>query len=122
MPEQEKFQPTPEQTIEGKFGKETLERASNVSKSVWVTMREALINIADQAGTSQQQQEEAEKYLTMWQDFANILAVRTRGQNTTSPELVETALKGAHALLAIKPLQEFEEPAKKMIEALQTHY
>jgi len=122
MPEQERFQPTREQIIEAKFGKETLEQAASFSKSMFDTMKTALANIGNQEGSSQQQKEKVEQYFAMWRDFANGLFARTSSENATSPEIVETAIKGANALLAVEPLREYDESAQKMKEALEKRY
>ena len=68
-PKQEKYRPTREEIIEGKFGKEYIEKAEQISRTVFEQIKSGLANIGLEEGTSQEQREKAQQFLEMWNQF-----------------------------------------------------
>lgn len=122
MSENEKWQPSIEDRIEAKFGKEALEEAARISTNIFKQIKIAMLDIGLEAGPSDQQQEKARKLLEMWHDFSNGLFTRTSSQNLRSPEVVTTAIRGAAALMSVEPERERDESAKAMVDALKNRY
>lgn len=115
-----KFQSTPDQIIEGKFGKKPIEEAGQTSRTIFEQIKAGILNIGTKEGASQEQQGEVKRHLEIWREFANGLFARTSSDNAKSPEVVRTAIDGANALLAVEPTG--DKSAQKMIEALKQRY
>lgn len=122
MPEQERYRPSIEEIVEGKFGKEMLEEAAGTTKEIYETIKQGLANIGLGEGSSSQQRQAAESYLAMLREFANNLFARTASENLTSPEKVRTAIEGANALLSAEPTDEGKAAAEKMMQELERRY
>ncbi|OGF26616.1 hypothetical protein A2242_00145 [Candidatus Falkowbacteria bacterium RIFOXYA2_FULL_47_9] len=121
-PKQEKYRPTREEIIEGKFGKEYIEKAEQISRTVFEQIKSGLANIGLEEGTSQEQREKAQQFLEMWNQFANGLFVRTLDADKKSPEEIKTAIEAANSLFSPEPTNEGEKAAKKMIEELEKRF
>lgn len=120
--ERERAPKTPEQTIEGRFGKETLAAAEEVGRSIGEEVKAALAQICYGEGSSRELDEEAKKYLARWRKFTDGLTARTSSENKRSPESVAAAIEGASALMSVGTTPEGREAARKMIEALETRF
>jgi len=116
------WRPSLEQIIEDKFGKETLEEAASLSKSISREMKIRIAEVGYAEGTSRQPKKEVREYLNMWREFVNSLFDRTSSVNLRSPEIVKIAIEGATAILSAEPTREGREAASKMVEALTRRY
>jgi hypothetical protein len=117
-----KWQPTPDQILEGKFGEAPIREAERISRSIFEQIKAGIIDIGMQEGTSQEQQEKVKQCLEMWHEFSRGLFARTSSVNAKSLETVETVIRGANSLLSVKPTNENNEAAQKMVEALNQRY
>lgn len=113
---------SPDEQIEAKFGRDFLEAAAGVSKSIFTEIKLRLVDIGNSEGSSSQQREKAKEVLAMWREFANNLLARTSSDNLRSPEMVDTAIKGASALMSPEPTREGNVAAKALTERLQKRY
>jgi hypothetical protein len=120
--ERERAQQTPEQLIERRFGKETLATAEGLGGASALIIKDALVGMSTEEGSTREQDASVEKYLDRWRDFLNGLTARTASVNAASPEIVATVMDGANALLSVEPTHEGKEAATKMIEALKKRY
>ena len=120
--EREGIQQTQEQLIERRFGKETLAAAEMYGGSAALIIKDGLVGMSTEEGSTREQDASAEKHLDRWRDFLNGLSARTSSVNATSPEIVATVMDGANALLSVEPTREGREAARKMIEALRKRY
>jgi hypothetical protein len=111
-----------DQQIEAKFGAGKIEAAAGVTRQIFDLIKQEMAQIGTEEGNSAQLTEQVEQYLTMWQDFGNGLFARTASENLRSSETVETAIKGATALLSAEPTVEGKDAASKMTTALKQRH
>lgn len=102
--EKPKWQPTPDEILEGKFGREPILEAESISKAIFSQIKAGIIDIGMQEGASQEQQEKVRQYLEIWRKFSHGLFARTSSANAKSLETVMMAIEGANAMLSVEPL------------------
>lgn len=113
---------TPDQQIEAKFGKEYLEQTEGMTRQIMGQIKQSLVDIGNSEGSSNEQLEEARKLIEMWKEFSNNVFARTSSENLKSPATVETAIKGANALMSPEPTRDGETNAKAIIDQLEKRY
>ena len=118
----ESYKPTPDQIIESRIGKPGLEQAAGISSQLFDQIKAGILDICAGEGSTSQQQEKAREYLDMWREFSNSVFARTSSANLKSPEILQTAIKGATALMQPEPRRESEGDVRKMINSLEKRY
>ena len=111
-----------DQQIEAKFGAGKVEEAAGITRQIFDLIKQEMAQIGSDEGNSSQLTEKVDQYLTMWQEFGNGLFARTASENLRSPDTVETAIKGATALLSAEPTVEGKGAASKMTAALKQRH
>ena len=112
----------PQQKVEAKLGKDFAEAGPNLGQGIGKGIEHRILEISDGEGSSGELKEQAEKYLGMWREFESSLFARITSENMRSPEIVETAIKGANALMSPEITKEGGEAARRLIEVLQKRY
>ena len=118
----EQFLPSVDQQVEAKFGAGRIEEAAGVTRQIFHLIKREMAEIGSEEGSSDQLKERVDQYLTMWNEFSNGLFARVASNNLRSPETVETAIRGATALLSPKPTLEDRAAASKMTIALKQRH
>jgi len=118
----EQFSPSIDQQIEAKFGAGRIEEAAGVTRQIFSLIKQEMAQIGAEEGSSDQLREKADRYLTMWNEFSKGLFARVASDNLRSPETVETAIKGATALLSPEPTPEGKAAASKMTAAFKQRH
>ncbi len=118
----EKYTPSPEQIIEGNLGREFIEEAAGISKSIFEQMKVQMLEIISSQGSSSEHQEKAREYLDMWKNFSNGIYARTSSSNVKSPENLAIAIKGATALMQPEAMHDSDGDVRNMISELEKRY
>ena len=121
MENEKSYQPSLQEEIEVKFGRETLREIEHLSRSVAKQMELRIFEIGREGGSSEEQKRKVEEYLTMWNEFNIALFAGTSSGNAKSPERVKAAISGATALMAPE-ITGHEDSAHSMRQELEKRY
>jgi len=102
------------QAVEGNFGKEALSNAEYLGKHMDITIKKHLLSKENQKG--------AEEALDVWREFVNRLQTRLMAENLKNPEMVETVLKMATALIQPEPNKEGEDAVREGMRIVKSRY
>jgi hypothetical protein len=118
----EPYRPSPDQIIESRIGTQGIEHVASTTRQLFDQIKTGLRDICIGEGSTSQQQEKAREYLDMWREFSNAVFARTSSANVKSPEILQTAIKGATALMKPEIERESRGDVRKMIDALERRY
>lgn len=123
MDKEGKFQPTPEQLIEAILGAGAESSARRGASEILDSIKQRLVDIVTSGSSPAEAKKAGWEHLGIWTAFINNLVARTIStKELRDPKKVDTAIKGASALLSPDRTKKDKMAARKMVQALKEHY